>query len=152
MNASIFIIAETHTLAEAIKSYLESVSDRALECEAWKYGRGGIRGDLYRAADLLILSLLGRDDLGYRAEGLGTAEKMIAYRRRVLLISGCAAANRLACPYYWDLASSDSLCERVQTLLRTPPPVASDFVSIQDHFREYIRPAVDRHRMLRSQS
>lgn len=152
MNAEIFIIAETHNLATAVKCYLEGACKRPPECIAWTYGRDGIPGDRFRSADLLILSLFGRDDLGYRAEGLGTAEKMIAYRRRVLLISGCAVADRLACRYYWDLASSDSLCERVQMLLRTSPPEASDYASIQDHFREYIRPAVDRHRMLRSQS
>lgn len=150
MNASIFIIAETPSLANAVQTYLECMSTRALECIAWAYGRDGIPGDRYRSADLLILSILGRDDLGYRAEGLGTAEKMVATRRRVLLISGRAIAGRIRCPYYWDLASADTLSERVQTLLRMPPPTASDYAELKEHFRGYIRPAVDRHRILRN--
>ena len=149
MTASIFIIAETHSLAKAVQAYLETTSARTPECIAWTYGRDGIPGDRYRSADLLILTLLGRDDLGYRAEGLGTAEKMVATRRRVLLISGRAIAGRIGCPYYWDLASADTLGERVQGLLRMPPPTASDYAELREHFRDYIRPAVDRHRMLR---
>jgi len=152
MNASIFIIAETQALAKAVQCYLENVSNRHYECIAWTYGRYGIPGDHYRAADLLILSLLGRDDLGYRAEGLGTAEIMVSTRRRVLLISAFAVAGRMACPYYWDLASSDTLDERVQMLLNAPPPKATDYADLRKHFRDYIRPAVDRHRMLRPRS
>lgn len=152
MNASVFIIAETQTLATAVQCYLEGVCKRPPDCIAWTYGRDGIPGDRYRAANLLILSLLGRDDLGYRAEGLGTAEKMAPTRRRVLLISGCAVADRLACPYYWDLASPDTLCVRVEKLLKASPPTASDYAGLKEHFRNYIRPAVDRHRMLRLQT
>jgi len=149
MNASIFIIAETHSLAKAVQTYLESMSARTPDCIAWTYGRDGIPGDRFRSADLLILSLFGRDDLGYRAEGLITAEKMVTARRRVLLISGRAIASRIKCPYYWDLASADTLSERVQSLLRMPPPTALDYVELKEHFRDYIRPAMDRHRMLR---
>ena len=149
MSASIFIIAETHSLAKAVQTYIEVQSERTPDCIAWTYGRDGIPGDRYRSADLLILSIFGRDDLGYLAEGLGTAEKMVATRRRVLLISGRAIADRIRCPYYWDLASSDTLCERTQELLRLPPPTTSDYAELREHFRDYIRPAEDRHRMLR---
>jgi len=149
MNASVFIIAETLYLAKAVQAYLETTSAHALDCTAWTYGRDGIPGERFRSADLLILTLLGRDDLGYRAEGLGTAEKLVGTRRRVLLISGRAIATDIRCPYYWDLASDDTLSQRVQSLLRMPPPTASDYAELKEHFRDYIRPAVDRHRMLR---
>ncbi len=74
---------------------------------------------------------------------------MCAARRRVLLISGRAIASRISCPFYWYLASTDTLCERVEGLLRMPPPTASDYAELKEHFRDYIRPAVDRHRMHR---
>ncbi len=149
MNASIVIITGTQTLSAAVKCYLESAWEPKRGCVAWTYGRDGISGVLHRAADLLILSILGRDDVGYRAEGLATAEKMAASRRGVLLISGCAVADRLACLYSWDLAAADTLSERVGKLLTAPPPVPSDSAVLREHFQAYMRPAVDRHRFLR---
>jgi len=150
MNASIFILAETSSLAKAVQACLEAESERTPDCVAWTYGRDGIPGDRFRAADLLILTLLGRDDLGYRAEGLGSAEKMAAARRRVLLISGRAIADRIGCIYYWDLGSTDTLNERVHTLLRAPPPTTADYKPLKRDFRNYIRTAVDRHRRIRT--
>lgn len=152
MSFSIFVITENESLSSALRQYLEEAISPRPECIAWTYGKEGIPGDRYRAADLIILSLFGRDDLGYRAEGLGTAEKMASSRRRVLLISGSACADRIACPYYWDLAASDPLCERIQTIMKAPPPSSSDYARLKEHFKDYIRPAVDRHRLVKSRS
>ena len=152
MSNSIFIVTESENLSLAVRQYLESTLSTKPECTAWTYGKEGIPGDRFRTADLLILGLFGRDDLGYRAEGLGTAEKLASSRRRILLISGCAVADQIACPYYWDLAAPDSLCERIQMLLKAAPPSSSDYIGLKDHFQSYIRPAVDRHRLVKSRS
>lgn len=152
MSNNIFIVTESENLSMAVRQYLEGTLGPKPECTAWTYGKEGIPGDRFRAADLLILGLFGRDDLGYRVEGLGTAEKMASSRRRILLISGCTLADQIACPYYWDLAAPDSLCERIQMLLKAAPPSSSDYIGLKDHFQSYIRPAVDRHRLVKSRS
>lgn len=145
MSYSVLIVTDNETLSRSICGYLDCCLGNGGKLEFGVYGKSGLDGDFYRRADLLIFGLFGRDDDGYRAEGLLTALKRAENGRRVLVVSGCAVAARLNCDWYWDLGAQEPLCERVTRLLTMPPAPASVFKPVEDEFDSYCREAVDRH-------
>ncbi len=151
MNKLAVILTDDYQLSKLVHLYLESFCRHTLDSVYMAYGQSGLSGSLYRRADLFILGLLRQDDIGYRAEGLSTAEKMAQNGYRILLISGCAAADKLNSMYYWDLAAADPLHERINHLLKSEPPPYGALNVIKEHFRAYCRPAIDHHRLRQNQ-
>lgn len=147
MKPTIVIITNSDSLSRSVNAYLAHFMDHGEELFFLTYGQNKLSRKLFQETDLFILGMLNQDDIGYRAEGLLAAMKWVQFGKRVLLLSGCVVADRLSCLYYWDLAATDSLHGRIQTLLRIPAPAADDFAALKEHFRDYIRPAVDRHRI-----
>jgi len=109
------------------------------------YGRSLLSGTLVNQTDLFLLELLRRDDIGYRAEGIFTAEKMIVSGKRSLIISGSAHSDTVNSLIYWDLAASESLHERIENLLKIPPLPRRNLDHLKKAFHEYCRPATNHH-------
>ena len=139
------IVTDNEILSRSIHGYLECCLGNTIDSIYMIYGQPGLSGDLYRGTDLFILGLFGRDDIGYRAEGLLTAMGRASVGRRVLVVSGRSVADRLKCDWYWDLGAQDPLHKRVARLLTMPPPPASTFETVKHEFASYCRPAVDHH-------
>jgi hypothetical protein len=146
MTTCIVSIADTEEMARTLDRYLRCHFGSRIESYFMTYGRNLLSGSLLRQTDLFILELLRRDDIGYRAEGIFAAEKWVPIGKRVLIVSGAAKLAAAELSSYWDLATLESLHERVQRLLERPPVPVRDFVRLKGSFKEYCRPAVDHHR------
>lgn len=146
MKATLVTIADAEETARTLDIYLRSSLRDGIDSYFMTYSRTLLSGTLVRQMDLLILELLARDNAGYRAAAIFGAEKWVPLGKRVLIISGAAQSDTVNSPAYWDLAAADSLCERIQRLLDSPPIHVADLVKLKDRFRKYCRPAVDYHR------
>ena len=141
----IVTITNTDELARSLDRYLQCFLATGIESYYMTYRNSALSGPMVRNADLFILELLRRDDIGYRAEAIPVAEKFSAAAKRVLIVSGAAQATVVNSPAYWDLAALDPLHQRVRGLLGQPPLSPLDMAHMREVFREYCRPAVDHH-------
>ena len=138
-------IADTQEMARTLDRYLHCFFDPNIESYFMTYEQRLLSGSLFRKTDLFLLELLRRDNIGYRAEAIPAAEKWAAAGKRVLIISGAAKASRVNSTFYWDLASADSLHERITTLLDSPVPGSQVYNGLKQVFAEYSRPAASHH-------
>nr|VFJ43312.1 MAG: hypothetical protein BECKFM1743A_GA0114220_1000720 [Candidatus Kentron sp. FM]VFJ43944.1 MAG: hypothetical protein BECKFM1743C_GA0114222_100071 [Candidatus Kentron sp. FM]VFK06047.1 MAG: hypothetical protein BECKFM1743B_GA0114221_1000920 [Candidatus Kentron sp. FM] len=145
MNGTFVIIADTARTAQTIELYLRLSLGEKIESYFMTYRRTLLSPPLVRRMDLLILELLTRDDEGYRAEGIFSAQRWMRSGRRALIVSGAGQSDSLDCLNYWDLAAPDLLHERILRLLDTPPARLADLTVLKDRFGKYCRPAVDLH-------
>lgn len=83
--------------------------------------RGMLSPRLLGSTDLFVLELWRTYPTGLRAEGLAVAEELIRQRARPLVASPLALGSESGVPWYWDLASEDTLEARCVGLLRGTP-------------------------------
>lgn len=145
MRACIAVIADTDALAGALNRAICAHFGESAEVYFMTYRRMVLSQVLARRADLLVLGLLRRDDVGHRAEGLYAAEKWLAAGKRTLVISSACLAENVDSALYWDLGSGDTLGTRIEGLLRVPVPTPSQLAPLWTVFNDYCRPPVDRH-------
>lgn len=138
MKAVVYCITETDLAARALARYLRCFLADQVEVYYKTYRQPG-SAQIYHHTDLFVLDLFNRDDLGYYVDIRGL-KKLAARGRKVLTVSGAAeseASNRL--PFYWDLAATDALHERVRRVLAMPAASCEDIMRLQTFFAEYCR-------------
>jgi len=145
MSVCVVTITDAEELARVVDSYLRCLFGSEVESYFMTYSRSLLSGSLLRKTDLFILELLRRDDLGYRAEALFAAEKWAPLGKRVLVVSGGTSSGDVGSPAYWDMAASDTLCERIRNCLHAPPASAQDIQRMRTRFVAWCRPAADHH-------
>lgn len=145
MRATVVSIADTEEMARTLDRYLRCFLGSRIESYFMTYEQRLLSGNLFRQADAFILELFRRDNIGYRAEAVPVAEKWASSGKRVLIVSGAAEASTVGSPSYWDLGSSDSLHDRITSLLESPVPTLRSFHGVRQVFADYCRPPVSHH-------
>ncbi len=146
MRTLLVIIMESAAAASAVAQTLDVTLGDRVETIYMTYAtRGGLSQEVYQRTDLFILDVFEHDALGPRAGGISTAEKFAAGGRRTLLLAARVMTDRVDCPWYWDMAASDSLPERVLSVLTKLGPQAEDFAKLRQAFAPYCRKAHDGH-------
>lgn len=151
MKWQLVSITDSEDLARLMDSYLRFFLGTSVDSIFMTYGRSLLSGTLIRQVDLFILELLRGDDIGYRAEGIFTAEKWLEAGKRVLIVSGDVLSAEMESPSYWDLSATDPLADRVHRLLNTPVPPVSALGVLRRAYAQYCRPLCDRHPNTRSE-
>ena len=119
MTICIISITDTDELARSLNRYFKCFLGPRIESYFMTYERNLLSGSLLRQADLIVLELLRRDDIGFRAEGLYAAEKWVQIGKRILIVSGTTQSDIIDNPAYWDLAAANQLHLKIQWLLPT---------------------------------
>ena len=145
MMATIVSIVNTEEMARTLDRYLCCFLGQRIDSYFMTYEQRLLSGSLFRQTDLFVLELFRRDDIGYRAEAIPVAEKWASAGKRVLIVSGSAKAETVGSTSYWDLGSSDTLHERILSLLESPPASPSVFHAIRLVFADYCRPPKSYH-------
>lgn len=145
MTSCLVTIANTDEMARSIDRYLRCFLEGRIDSFFMTYDRTLLSGPLFRQADLFVLELLRRDQLGYRAEAIPVATKWASAGKRVLVISTMAQGDVVDSPFFWDLASHDLLHERVKELLENPPLRPDLLRPLESAFKAYCRPAPSGH-------
>lgn len=146
MNACIVTIADSEEMARTLDRYIRCFLGQSTESYFMTYEHNLLSGTLFRQADLFVLELLRKDDLGYRAEALFASEKWLPLGKKVLIVSGSAYSSHLDSSLYWDLSSAEPLSERLEHILREPVPSAEQLDSLKIAFQKHYRPAVNYHK------
>lgn len=146
MTACIVTIADTEELARTLDCYAHCFLGPDIESYFMTYTHNLLSGHLLRQADLFILELLRRDDIGYRAEAIFAAEKWLPIGKRVLIVSGTASSAHLNIPLYWDLSAHESLHARITRVLMEPVPAMTQLDGLRVAYKEYCRPAINHHK------
>lgn len=145
MSALVVVMMDSETLAGAVAHTLSAATGEDIEIVRMTYSNSRMSRELLLRTDLFVLDLFRRDALGLRAEGIYVAEKFAAASRRSLLIASRTVSSSLNCPFYWDVAASDHLPERVLHLLRREAPLPESFTPLRETFASFCRPAHDGH-------
>jgi hypothetical protein len=77
-------------------------------------------------ADIFVLGLDRRYDVGLRAEGVAVAESLFKMRKKALVVGSEANADKLKLGFYWDLASEQFFLETLREGLNKPIPSVED--------------------------
>lgn len=90
-------------------------------------------------ADLFVLGLERRYDLGMRAEGVTVAENLIRNGKRVLVVGSETSARQVMSPIYWDIGSEGTFLQAVGRCLSGRQPNPGDIAPLTAFFEERIR-------------
>ena len=145
MRSQLVIIMESWAAAKAVAQCLDVTLGDRVETLYMTYGNSRMSREILMRTDLFLLDVFNRDPLGPRAEGIFVAERFVGSGRRTLLLAAQARADRLDCRWYWDMAASDSLPERVLSVLAEPVPQVKDFAVLRNAFAPYCRKPYDGH-------
>lgn len=87
-------------------------------------------------ADIFVLGLERRYDLGIRAEGVTVAENLIRNGKRVLVVGSEASARHLMSPIYWDIGSEETFLQAVNRCLSARQTNPDDSPSLTAFFED----------------
>lgn len=87
-------------------------------------------------ADIFVLGLERRYDLGIRAEGVTVADNLISAGKRVLVVGSEASARLLVSPIYWDIGSEETFLQAVDRCLSTRPASPDDLPALTAFFED----------------
>ena len=146
MSQLLVIIMKSESTAKAVAQSLDVTLGDRVETLYMTYANSRLSRGILLRTDLFLLDVFNEDALGLRAEGIFAAERFAASGHRVLLITANSLADKIDSPFYWDMASSDFLPERVISVLAQPIPRLDDFVKLRQIFASYCRKPHDGHR------
>ena len=87
--------------------------------------------------DFFILDLFRDYPGGRRAEGIVLAERWL-HRKPFLVISPLYLAEKISCPGYWDISSSDSLIDRIIHIASSPHLCIEGFEVLKNRFTQLL--------------
>lgn len=145
MNACIVSITDSFDFSRTLDRYIHNFMGRRVLTYFMTYGQSLLSSTLVRQTDLFILETLRHDELGFCAEGIRYAEKLLTLGKRTLLISGSGFSDTMNCAIYWDISAMEPLHERIRILLQSPLPPKRELNPVRKVFKRNCRPFISNH-------
>lgn len=138
MTAHAVLIHDQPSLRHLFASLLRGWSKRRVKVEEAGYDvrLPGVWQRWMDEADIFVLGLERRYDLGMRAEGVTVAENLIRSGKRALVVGSEANARHLMSPIYWDIGSEETFLEAVDRCLSNRQPNLDDVLPLTGFFEE----------------
>lgn len=116
MGRMLAIITDSVRLGEALERSVRRSIGESVDVVRLTYDQCKRHPHILRESDYYVLELLRNYPGGMRVEGVTLAERLVQSGKRVLVVSCLSLGNVVATPVYWDVASDDSLDDRLEVL------------------------------------
>ncbi len=118
-SSNILAITDRESLGAAVQRLLRAKLGNAVAVSAFTYFESltFLTPERVADTDLFVLELFRHYQGGLRAEGMVLAQRLVRRGKRTLVISPLSLGRQKNCRGYWDVASSDTLAERLQELI-----------------------------------
>jgi len=138
MTVHAVLIHDQPSLRHLLASLLRGWTKHGVEVEEAGYDvrLPGVWQRWIDEADIFVLGLERRYDLGMRAEGVTVAENLIRSGKRALVVGSEANARHLMSPIYWDIGSEETFLEAVDRCISNRQPNPEDVLPLTGFFEE----------------
>ncbi len=116
----LLIVGDTPQFGRMISLILDDAQGQKWSIRHTTYEgfRGMLSSRLFQETDLFVLDLWRSYPTGIRAEGVAVAEQLAKQHAKSLIVSPLSIGSEVDMPGYWDMASSTSMTQRCDALLR----------------------------------
>jgi hypothetical protein len=137
----VLVLTDTEDLRETVDRLIRRCLGPEASVSSVQYARSDVFLTPARieSSTFFVLDLLRRYPGGLRAEGVALAERLVLRAKRVLVFSPLSLADEVRLDAYWDLASPDTLGERVAGLISRPVPPAEQWDRLVVPLRHLLR-------------
>jgi hypothetical protein len=138
----LLIVGDTPQFGRTISLILDDAQNQKWTIRHTTYEgfRGMLSLRLFQETDLFVLDLWRTYPTGIRAEGIAVAEQLARQHAKSLVVSPLSIGRGQDAPGYWDMASSTSLIQHCDMLLRDkrrkPQALPENLKSVLRHFLE----------------
>lgn len=116
----LLIVGDTPQFGRTISLILDDAPNQKWTIRHTTYEgfRGMLSPRLFQETDLFVLDLWRSYPTGIRAEGIAVADQLARQHAKSLVVSPLSIGQGEDTPAYWDIASSTSLIQHCDRLLR----------------------------------
>jgi hypothetical protein len=134
---SVLVIAETRVLLQSLEAAIRAKNPVQITGVLWGQTPTILKPEFIRDSSLVVVELFRRYECGERAEGVVLAERWMGVTPFLIVAPRCSS-DHINCLGYWDMASPDSLAERVHMLLANPEEGMDNFDRLKMHVRRHL--------------
>ena len=140
-SSNMLVITDKQPLGAAIQRLLHARFGKTVAVSAFTYFESlmFLTPERVEDTDLFVLELFRHYRGGLRAEGVVLAQRLGRRGKRTLVISPLSLGRQKICRGYWDVASSDTLADRLQDFtLRGHPAPPSEWDYLHRCFSSFL--------------
>jgi len=141
LSSDILVITDREPLGASVQRLLRAKLGKTVAVSAFTYVESltFLTPERVADTDLFVLELFRHYRGGLRAEGVVLAQRLSGRGKRTLVISPLSLGRQKSCQGYWDVASSDTLADRLQDLtLRGHPAPQSEWDYLRRCFSSFL--------------